>query len=376
MNIRRKLLAVVGACSLVALAGCSSAESPSGADASGVPEMKLTFASPVSEDSPHSEFLLTWQDKITELSDGAITFENFFNSSLCGGTEISECVRDGRADVGWTVPNYTPSLFPASSVMTIPFTTTNTQAKVEAMYEFGTTNETIVEEYENQNMKLVLVSPTLPPLVGSTKEIRDIDDLAGVSVIANNVDVANAYQALNMNPTSMQYEEFYESLERGVVDSASIALDVILDAHLYEVMDYYYPLGEPQGSGNYLHTIINLDTWNKLGEDLQREIEAMSAEMTVSMMETYFVPYFEAGCQTLSEAGGTYAQLGPEDKLQAWADDFQRQSAGAWVERIQADGVDAPDALLDAFMAVVQDKEASAPAVPEIYDICEQQFNG
>src|SRR3546814_3099088 len=50
--------------------------------------------------------------------------------------QLYDQVRDGVADVVWTLPSYTPGRFPLMSVFELPFMINNAEATTKAAWEF------------------------------------------------------------------------------------------------------------------------------------------------------------------------------------------------------------------------------------------------
>ena len=62
-----------------------------------------------------------WAQRIEEQSNGRIAFEIFPSMSLGGKPpELYKQVRDGTADIVWTLPGYTPGVFPRLEVFELP----------------------------------------------------------------------------------------------------------------------------------------------------------------------------------------------------------------------------------------------------------------
>ena len=62
-----------------------------------------------------------WAKKIEAESGGRIKFEIFPSMSMGGKPpELYKQVRDGVADIVWTVPGYTPGVFPRVEVFELP----------------------------------------------------------------------------------------------------------------------------------------------------------------------------------------------------------------------------------------------------------------
>ena len=65
------------------------------------------FLSP--EANAHKQMIQVWADRVAEQSSGKIAFEIFPAMSLGGKPpELYSQVRDGTADIVWTVLGYTP----------------------------------------------------------------------------------------------------------------------------------------------------------------------------------------------------------------------------------------------------------------------------
>lgn len=74
--------------------------------------------------------LESWVEAVETASDGRLAFEIFPSMSLGGAPpELYSQVRDGVADLVWTLPGYTPGVFPASRSSNCPAFTWATRAR-------------------------------------------------------------------------------------------------------------------------------------------------------------------------------------------------------------------------------------------------------
>ena len=109
MNLRSTLMGSIVASAL--LSGAALAQ-----------DVTLTmhhFLPPVA--NAHKIMLQPWADRVTEQSDGRIAFEIFPSMSMGGKpNELYGQVRDGSADIVWTLLGYTPGVFPRSEVFELP----------------------------------------------------------------------------------------------------------------------------------------------------------------------------------------------------------------------------------------------------------------
>ena len=88
----------------------------------GAAEVTLTVHHFLSPKSPaHASFIAPWAKRIEEQSNGRIKVEIYPSMSLGGKPpELYRQVRDGAADVVWTLIGYTPGVFPRSEVFELP----------------------------------------------------------------------------------------------------------------------------------------------------------------------------------------------------------------------------------------------------------------
>ncbi len=85
----------------------------------------------------HSRFIVPWCDKIEAESKGRMKCQ-IYPAMQLGGTppQLLSQVRDGVADIVWTISGYTPGRFPISEVFELPFMTTTHEASARAVWDF------------------------------------------------------------------------------------------------------------------------------------------------------------------------------------------------------------------------------------------------
>ena len=85
-------------------------------------EVTLTMAHFLSPKAPpHAKFLEPWARKVEADSNGRIKVEIFPSMTLGGKPpELYRQLRDGAADIVWTLTGYTPGVFPRVEVFELP----------------------------------------------------------------------------------------------------------------------------------------------------------------------------------------------------------------------------------------------------------------
>ena len=92
--------------------------------------------------SPAQKVLIEpWAQEIESKSGGRLKARIFPAMQLGGRPpQLIDQVRDGVADVVWTLPSYTPGRFPIMSVFELPFMISDSQATSKATQEFYETH--------------------------------------------------------------------------------------------------------------------------------------------------------------------------------------------------------------------------------------------
>src|SRR5699024_4468104 len=186
---------------------------------------EFTLANGALDGTQHHMVAEEYMDAVEEASDGAITFERTSFEALCAMNEVADCVRDGRADLGVTVTDYTPHLLPTLSVMSITFLNNDIQAAVQSLYEVHENYEPAQAQLESANLEYISTWPVGALLIGSKEPIESIDDVKGLSARAAGPVTQKSLEAAGVNVNAITAAETYESLQRGVIDSVAASLD-------------------------------------------------------------------------------------------------------------------------------------------------------
>src|SRR5699024_8628057 len=119
----------------------------------GADNYYFTVANGALDGTQHAVVADAYYDAVEEASDGRIEFARRSFEAVCSMDEVADCVRDGRADIGVTVTDYTPHLLPTMSVMSISFLNNDIQASVEALYDVHTNYEPARAQLEQSNLE-------------------------------------------------------------------------------------------------------------------------------------------------------------------------------------------------------------------------------
>lgn len=321
-------------------------------------EFELQFASYIGDSAAQSRAQEWWADEVERRTDGRVTVEFFYGGSLLGATDILRGVGDGRASLGYVANAYHPAELPLSSVVGVPFMTSNAEAQMRTFKDLYETNEAFRDEWRSKNVHVLFFNPLSENILGTREPISGVDDLAGKRVRGLGY-VNQVLDAVGANPVAIAAPEIYEALLRNTLDGYSgFAFEVVTALKLQEVA----PHTVATGTGNYVFaaTPINLDLWESMPEDIQSILTEVSAEFQDKVTE-YLTETENEVCRTILDAGGTVSVLPDADVArirEAVGDDIARE----WAQTAASRGADA-ETFLAAYRAKLAEYEAQVEYV-------------
>ena len=340
----RTLAAVAATAGLaIALAGCA-------ADTAGPSDdtvYTLSVASFLLDDTPNADMVNWWLDMVEEESDGRIVFDRFPAESLCPGAEIVQCVADGRADLGITVPSYTPDKFPLQALSALPFMTDDNQAMMAAFHTLGEENEVFDSESTSLGLRNIAYWPAGASLIGSKVELDSVDDLSGLRIRAVGDGLLSAMNAAGAAPVALTAGEMYEGVERGVIDAVANNMDAPIAYKLTEVL----PNWVDTGYGHYI-TIglwISEAAYDALPGDLQAVIDAAEEKLNDGSGIAVFAETAATQCDFMLEQDGITVTRWSDAKIAEFKKLTGDSAAKAWVAKANEAGIDDAEVILDRY---------------------------
>lgn len=249
------------AVSSLLLAGCggSAGEAADGADhdvsvepgvskeeyaeaLSDMEPVELTFQAASSATSGNGERDIAFAEAVEEWSDGKISVEVLFGFPIAPASEVGDALQDGRLDLGYEIPQYSPSEYPAFVELVNlqssggSGSTLSDFVNVAATAEVAWATEEIISGYEEKG-----ITPLVPAEVNfsnvfmCTSQADTATDLNGAVISAGAPDVLQMVESIGASGTSLPYTELYEGLQRGVVNCATDGLKVGMAGGIAEV---------------------------------------------------------------------------------------------------------------------------------------------
>lgn len=357
-----RLAAVLGVLG-IGLTACSSGGPGEDAGTAGGDALELNVVSWATPGSLSEVMGNWWYEEVEARSDGRITFSVAAADSLCSATEIPECVRDGRADIGQTLTDYSSQLFPMASIASIPFLSPGSEAVSKAIYDLSTEHEGAAALWERNNLKPLSHLPPGRMLIGSHEEITSIDDLSGLRMRMAGRFAQHAVEAAGATSVAIPAPETYEALERGVADVAGFPLEGTAAYQLRDVLAHWTDPGV--GTYTTIGMWINNDVYEGLDPELRAVIDEVNAEFNEEMAYSFFRDVSQEQCDGLIETVGDLKQWDRAEQ-DRWQDVFTVDIEQLWVEEAERDGLADAAGYLAAYKEKIAEYTDSSAVDPTI----------
>jgi TRAP-type C4-dicarboxylate transport system substrate-binding protein len=263
--------------------------------------------------------LVEWfEEEVTERTEGAVTFENFYLQTLVSGTEAVEAMQTGLIDFGMLVPAYTPSLFPLNFAnFAFPFAPTSLAVEVAVEWQLRQEFPAFEQEWEDLGIKCLYLGGGTDYAILSRMPLETLADFEGKRIVQLGGYFAQWTPAAGIVPvTGLTQPERYEQLRTGVVDGSLLPPSGLLDGKEYEVADNLIMLGI--GAPTPLFQCISLDAWNQLNEATQNVFLEVAEEVMTQHAEASDEAV-EDDIQGLIDQGVTYYGSLSQADIDQWA---------------------------------------------------------
>jgi len=330
------LLAVL--CLLVAsvaaaTTGCAApSASPEAAAPSGSEEPAEEAAAPAAPEDEVFEWKLqsswtgigiTQQDeacrrfveRTKEMSNGRLLITNYDADVLVGANECYQAIADGVVDMAVASPNFFGGVEPVGMQMwQVPFLTEHEEFYDMIYYELGG-KELWREVYAKHN--IFALNYMLSDEWGSMASrvpINHLADVKGLKIRTTGLH-GKLMQEYGAGVTMFPPVEMYSAFSTGVIDAAVFGSpNGWLGLKIYEVAPFY--IDPPMVPYDINETIVSMDSWNELPNDLKAILEA-SSRIQSSDWAALSIPVDAAARTLLKDAGMTFCVLPDDEIIQA-----------------------------------------------------------
>jgi TRAP-type transport system periplasmic protein len=224
----------------------------------------------------HAKMLVPWCERIERESAGRLKCQ-IYPAMQLGGTaqQLFDQVRDGVADIVWTLPGYTAGRFPVMEVFELPFMTSDAEVASRAAWEFYEKHGR--HEFREVRPLAVHVHDA-GYLHTRERQVRTLSDFRGLKLRAPTRQTNRLLAALGATPVSMPVTALADAMSKGVIDGAVVPWEVVPAVKVQEVARFHTET-DPNMPAMYTAVFLlamNRNTYERLAPELKAVIDRSS----------------------------------------------------------------------------------------------------
>lgn len=293
------------AAGVLVLSGCAAGDTPDAegpsADQGAFAELEpieLRVALPFPDNTTPSLGIQAWMEEITENTDGKVTFDVYYNSTLFAATEAMTALESGLAEVALYADSWFPEQLPvgnwndrviATEASTgFPHTILAGNPVIASLYN---TEPALREELAAHNAVPLFQIVNGPFFFLCNSPVETLEQAEGKQIRVGGQPWTDEVTEAGFVPVFIAPAEMYESLQRGVIDCISTDPATANTTGVLEVAKYLSLSAGGTSSGSGFAFAKNV--WEDLPESVQ---------------------------EVITDAQGAYVMEFAKTTLEAWAD--------------------------------------------------------
>jgi TRAP-type C4-dicarboxylate transport system substrate-binding protein len=222
-----------------------------------------------------------WCEEVAQATAGRVKC-NILPKAVVAPPGTFDAVRDGLADLSYSVHGYTPGRYVLTQMAELPFLGDSAEANSVA-YQRMYDKHLFKAANEHKGLKVITVFTHGPGIVFNTKKpLNSLADLQGLKFRVGGGMVNEIGKALGANITLKPAPESYELLSSGVMDGTWFPAESVESFKIDKVIKHKttFPGGLYNTSFAF---VMNEGTWNKISKADQAAIEKLSGETAARM---------------------------------------------------------------------------------------------
>lgn len=246
-----------------------------------------------------TEMIQPWAADVEKATEGRVKIQIL--PALGAAPAHFDLVKNGVADIAFSVHAYTPSRFKLTEMAELPFTTDH--AVVNSLAYWRTYQKHFAQANEHEGTVLLgLWTNGSYQLFTKAHALTSIAAVSGIKIRVPGTTVDKITRALGMAPVSSSLSEAYEQVSRGVIQGMFQQKETVVSFKLTQHMPTasYVPGGFAHSS-QFL--VLNAARWAALQPRDRAAIEALSGEAMVRRFAAVWQAKEDAADQQLAAAG-------------------------------------------------------------------------
>ena len=289
-----------------------------------------------------------WCDLLTENTKGRIKC-NMLPRGVTPAPGTYDAIKNGLADLSYTVHGYTPGRFVMTQMTELPFLGNSAETISVALSRVSGKNPEFAAEH--QGVKVLTLFSHGPGIVFNTKRpIAKTDDLSGLKFRVGGGMVNDISKSLGMNATLKPAPDSYELLSSGVMDGTLFPAESTESFRIDKIIKHAttFPGGLYNTSFVFM---MNQAKYDKLSAEDKKAVDAISGETAARI--------FGRGWDKVDRRAFALMQVNGVQVTKADAQfvaDIKSKTAPleqGWIKAAEAKGLKNPAKVLSDFRAEI-----------------------
>jgi len=281
-----------------------------------------------------------------------IRWTEAYGGSLYKYGETLEGIQVGLTDMGWVGTLWELSKLPLQNVtFYAPFASDDFRLVVDVVNEMHRNMPEMTDAWTAQNVKFLGASALDTYHLMTTFPVDSVDDLRGRKILAPGPS-ATWLEGTGAVAVDGSLSTYYQQIQTGVADGVITILTGAAPNRLHEVAPFITLVGI--GSQVTGALAINLDTWNRLPDDVREELEKLGPEYSRAVADDLAKRY-DASIARMRSEGATVTEF-PLAEKQKWLAAMP-DIASPWIAATERRGQPA-GAALRAYMNALRERGA------------------
>ncbi|MCD6681455.1 MAG: TRAP transporter substrate-binding protein [Burkholderiaceae bacterium] len=258
-----------------------------------------------------------------------------------------DAVREGLADVSYSVHAYTPDRYTLSQLAELPFSGDTAEANSIAYQRIF--DRYLARQNEHRGLKVIAVFTHGPGQLYTTKKpVESLADLQGLKLRGDGGMVANVGKAIGVSIVLKPSVEAQELLSSGAIDGLFGPAETIDSMRLEKLIRYriVFPGGLYNTSFAF---VMNQATWDRIGTADQAAIARLSGEHAARMFGRAWddVDGRALAAMQANDVRANFADRAFVEAVRARTSPIELK----WITEARAKGLERPEQVLREFRA-------------------------
>lgn len=292
-------------------------------------------------------------EKLAEANEYKINWNKGFSGTIVKPRGELDAVSSGIGDMGIVVPPFHVDKLPLFNVSFVtPFATGDLHLVTETVSKLADEIPEMQQEFTKINQVYLGSAGSVDNYQAVCKSAMEKpSDFEGVKVVGAGTNL-RYFQGVGAVGISSNLADYYNQLQTGVAECASVWAEASAGFKMYEVAPYF--IKADQGAVTSFAVTANKQFWDGLPDPVKDVLRDTAKEYGQKLAD-YVVNASSAAIETYKENGGTVIEYTQEQRVE-WAKSLPN-IAQEWAEQTEALGEPANNVLkayMDALRAADQ----------------------